>query len=832
MPGIQQLREAVRPLRRSPAFSTLAVAAIAVGVGVTTAVFTLFSAVVLRPLPYPDAESLVTPALTATGPRHPDRERFPFSYPKFTTFAAAQRQLAAVAAYTGEQLNLTDGEEPERVATEAVTLDYFGVLGAQPLVGRLFAPATEGSAGGERNVVLSEGLWRRRFGGDPQVVGRVLEIERLPFTVVGVAPRGFVAMSSAPELWLPIAALPAVWGWDSALTEAGSHFLDAVARVRPGVTAEALAADAAAAGQAVAAAHPTPPEFDDGTVWGARVDSLAEVRSDPNLRRSLAVLLAAVAGVLLVACANVAGLLLARSVSRRREFAVRASLGAGRARLVAQLLGENVVIVAVGGALGLAIAASLVSGLVAAAPQALSNWGVSGADLANLEAARLDLGVALFALGAVAVAALLSGLAPALLAARTEPAEALRDGGASLAGAGGHRRHGARRLLVVAQAAIAVVLLIGAGLLLRSLGHLLAVDPGFRAERVLSLRLVPSQGELDRTTAPLMHAAVLERVGGLPGVQAVSLGNCAPVSDACNRTIVRSLDGVALDRAAAPVVGSHNVGPGYFATLGVPLVAGREFTAADRQGAPRVAIVNATAARRLWPGQKAVGRRINIGMGMDRDELAEIVGVVGDVRYGALESPPREDVYLADLQSGWPATVLLVRTAGDPLAALPAVREAVRAVAPTLPMVGVRTLDEQLARASSRTRFAALLLGVFSALALLLAALGVYGVVAQTVADRRRELGLRMALGAEARRVGSLVLGQGLRLAAAGAALGVPAAWAASRALESLLFEVVPGDPWTYAAVPLVVLAATAAASLLPAWRAARLDPASVLRAE
>jgi putative ABC transport system permease protein len=786
----------------------------------------------LRPLPYPDPDGLYAPALTASGSSFSDRERFPFSYPKFETFAAAQTQLAAVAAYTGEQLNFTGGDEPERLAAELVTPDYFGVLGAQPLVGRLFAPATEGAAGGERNVVLAEGFWRRRFGADPGVVGRVLEIERLPFTVVGVAPQHFVALSATPELWLPLAALPDVWGWPEALTEAGSHFLDAVARVRPGVAPAALAADIAGAGQAVAEAHRTPPEFDDGSVWGARIESLAEVRRDPNLRRSLTVLLAAVGGVLLVACANVAGLLLARSVSRRRELAVRASLGAGRGRLVAQLLAENVTLVALGGALGVLGASSLVRGLVAAAPQALSNWGVSGADLASLTSARVDGAVALFAVAAVAMSALLAGLAPALLAARTDPAEALRQGNASLAGAGGHRRHGARRMLVVLQSAIAVVLLVGAGLLLRSLGRLLEVDPGFRPERVLSFRLVPSQGEYDKATAPLMHAAVMERVGGLPGVQSVSLGTCAPVSDACNATIVRAVDGVVFDRAAAPRVGSHNVGPGYFATLGVPVEAGREFTAADRQGAPRVAVVSAAAARKLWPGKEAVGRQINIGMGMDRDEVAEVVGVVGDVRYGALESPPNEDVYLADLQSGWPSGYLFVRTAGDPLAALPAVREAVRSVAPNLPLVGVRTLEEQLARASSRTRFAALLLGGFSALALLLSALGVYGVVAQMVADRRRELGLRMALGAEAQRVARLVLRQGLVLAGAGVAIGVPAAWAVSRALATLLYEVAPSDPGTFVGVALLVLAAAGAACFLPAWRAARLDPASVLRAE
>jgi putative ABC transport system permease protein len=831
MIGATGLHEATRQLRRSPGFSALVVLVIALAVGATTAVFSLVNAVLLRPLPYPDPATLWAPHLVNEGGgfRSPWA---PFSHPKYRTFLEAQQVFAQVGAYTDENFNLTAGETPERIASEMVTPDYFSVLGARPLVGRLFAAGDEDVAGGARSVLLAEGLWRRRFGGDPEVVGKTLEIERHTFTVIGVLPESFVALSGPTDLWLPLATLPVMWDWAEALDEAGSHFLRAVARSRRGLAPEVVRAGSAAAGTAVAEAHPTPAEFADGSKWSGGAQTLAEFRRDANLRRSLVVLLAAVAGVLLVACANVAGLLLARSVSRRRELAVRASLGAGRSRLAGQLLGESLVLAGLGGVGGVVLAPMLVRGLFAVAPQALSSWGVSGSDLQNLTAARVDAAVLLFAMAVVTLAAMLAGLAPALVASRADPAEALREGGASLAGAGGHRRHRTRRALVVIQSAAAVVLLVGAGLLLRSLDRLWRVDPGFRPQGTVSLHLVPSQGEFDRTSAPLLHERTLERIAALPGVASVSLGNCLPVSDACNSTIVRAIDGVELPRAEAPLVGAHNVGPGYFRTLGVRLVAGREFAASDRVGAPRVAIVDEATARRLWPDESALGRQISIGMGMQQGEFAEVVGVVSDVRYGTLESAPTEDVYLPDFQTGWSSTRLFVRAEGDPLSLVPALREALRDVAPSVPIASVRTLDEQLARASSRTRFAALLLGVFAALALLLAALGVYGVVAQSVADRRRELGLRMALGAEARRIARMVVQQGVSLVALGVALGAAAAWAAARALEGLLYGVSPRDPWTYAAVPLVVLAAAGVACWLPAWRAARLDPATVLRAE
>jgi predicted permease len=680
--------------------------------------------------------------------------------------------------------------------------------------------------------VLSHGYWQRSFGGDAAVVGRTVELAHKSFTIVGVLPSSFAPLTGKTDLWLPLASLPVMWGWPEALQEAGSHFLHAVARARPGLDATAIRAGAVDAGRAVAAAHPTPAKYDDGAVWGADGETLGASRRDDNLRRSLLVLLIAVVGVLLVACANVAGLQLARAVSRRREMAVCASLGAGRLRLLTQGLVESFALALAGGALGVALAQALVRGLVALAPQALPGWGLAGADVDSLVAAQIDWRVVAFALAATFASAILAGLVPALAAARTDPAVALREGGGSLAGAGGHGRHGLRRALVVAQTAAAIVLLVGAGLLLRSLGSLLAIDPGFRGDPVLTLRIVPSEGEYDEKSAPLFHQSLLERVAALPGVSGASLGTCAPLSDSCNRTIVRSLDETAVPRDQRPVVGSHNVGPGFFSTLGIRLVAGREFSPADRAGSPRVAVLGRLAAQKLFPGEDPLGHRLSIGMGMKEGEQAEIVGVVEDVRYGALSSPPREDVYLADLQSGWPSGVLFVRATGDPLQLVPAIRQTLKQIAPDLPVVGVRTMREQAARASSRTRFAALLLFTFAAAALLLAALGVYGVLAQMVADRRRELGLRLALGADAANLQRLVMRQGMALAGAGALIGLPGSALSARALGSLLYGVSAGDPWTFLGAPLAVLAATAAACWMPARRAARLDPATTLRSE
>jgi predicted permease len=823
---------ALRTLRKAPGFALAAILTIALGVGATTAVFTLISAVLLAPLPYPDAGGLWVPHLTAVHGGISDQPEFPFSYPKFETFRAEQKVFANIAAFTDESFNRTGTAEPERVATELVTPEYFSVLGVRPELGRLFAAGSEDVTGGASSVLLSHGYWQRSFGGDAAVIGRKIELAHQSFIIVGVLPAGFAPLTGKTDLWLPLSTLPAMRGWPEALQEPGDHFLHAVARALPGLDAAAVRAGIAAAGRAVAAAYPTPAKYDDGAIWGAGGMSLADSRRDRDLRRSLLVLLFAVCGVLLVACANVAGLQLARAVSRRRELAVCASLGAGRLRLLTQGLAESFALALAGGATGVALAKTLVGGLVALAPQALPGWGLAGADVDSLVAAQIDWRVAAFAVAATLASAIVAGLVPALAAARTDPAVALRDGGGSLAGAGGHGRHGLRRALVVAQTAAAIVLLVGAGLLMRSLGSLLAIDPGFRGDSVLTLRIVPSDGEYDEKSAPLFHQRLLERVAALPGVSGASLGTCMPLSDNCNRTVVRSLDETAVPRDQRLVVGSHNVGPGFFSTLGIRLVAGREFSPSDRAGSPRVAVLGRTAAQKLFPGRDPIGHRLNIGMGMSEGEQAEVVGVVENVRYGALSSPPREDVYLADLQSGWPSGVLFVRATGDPLLLVPAIRQTLKEIAPDLPLVGVRTMREQAARASSRTRFAALLLFTFATAALLLAALGVYGVVAQMIADRRRELGLRMALGADGANVRRLVMRQGLALAGIGALIGLPGGGLSARAMGSLLYGVSTGDPWTFLGVPLVVAAAAAAACWLPAHRAARLDPASILRAD
>ncbi len=826
------LKSAIRHLRRSPGFTTLAVAAIALGVGAVTAVFTLVSAVLLAPLPYPDAGSLWVAHLTRSTGLEATRPDFPFSYPKFETFSDTQKVFREVAAFTNENFNRTGTDRPERVSVEVVTPTYFPVLGARPELGRLFAEGSEDTKGGAPSALLSHAYWQRSFGGDRDVVGRTIEISHQSFTVVGVLPAGFAPLTGTTDLWLPLSSLPKLWDSHDLFESAGWHFLHVVARAWPGLDAAAVEAGAAAAGRRVAEAHPTDPRDNDGAVWGGGAETLAASRADADLRRSLLVLLAAVTAVLLVACANVAALLLARAVSRRREMAVRASLGADRRSLLALGLAESSLLAIVGGAAGLLLARALGRGLVVLAPVALPTWGLSGADLDRLSAASIDWRVALFACAATFATALLAGLAPAREASRTDPALALREGGGSLAGGGGHGRHNLRRGLVVAQTAAAVVLLIGAGLLVRTLGHLLAIDPGFHADSVLTVRILPSEGDYDRTTAPLFHRQLVEQMETLGGVSSASLGTCTPLSDSCNETVVVSVDGAVIPRSEAPNVGAHNVAPGYFRTLGIGVLEGREFLPSDLVGSPRVAILDRSAAAKLFPGIDPLGHRLRIGMAMKDGEEAEVVGLVDDVRYGALAKPPGENVYLADYQSGWASATLFVRTKGDPLQVLPGLREVAHRIAPDLPLTSVRTMREQAARASSRTRFATLLLTVFAGLALVLASLGIYGVLAQIVADRRRELGLRMVLGADRRLLRRLVLGQGLKLAGLGVAIGIPIAGLAGHTLASLLYGVPAGDLWTYLSVPLVALAAAAVACWLPARRASRLDPATVLREE
>jgi predicted permease len=682
MMRVDDLLAALRHLRRNLRFAVLAVATLALGLTATITAFGLLSAVFLAPLPYPDAERLWAPYLEVQVPDQ-EAERSRFTYPEFDSFRRSQQVFDHVAAYVGNRLPLTGDQGPDRIATELVSPEYFSVLGARPQIGRLFLTTSGEAAGDASSLLLSDRLWRRRFGADPSIIGRSVTVLRQSFTVVGVLPADFGGLLDETELWFPLAALPALWDYPDAFTSSDFQQLRVVALARPGVSGEAVRGDVASVGRSL-------PRI-DGTVLSANAETLAESRRDPNLRRILVLLLAAAGAVLLIASSNVAGLQLASTAARKRELVIRNALGATRRRVIAQILVESGILAGLGGAIGLALAFALLRLLVALAPPDLPGWGLSGADVKNLLQGGISPAVVLFALSATLVALLFAGCVPAFQASRRDSAAALREGGASLAGARGHRHQVGRRVLVVLQTVAAVVLLATAGLLLHSLNELLGIDPGFQARSVLALR-IESATMYGRERAPLFHQRLIEEVTELPGISGAALGSCIPLS--CHRTTtLGSVDGRALSEGMSPTFGTQFVSPGYFQTLGIPLLAGRDFTVNDHLGSPKVVMVSQSLARRMWPGASPIGHRLNSVSDSVDNEEAEVIGVVADVRVRSLTEPPAGDLYIADSQNGASWGVLFVQTKERRPAVEAALRRTFQRVDPDLPFLVLGALD-------------------------------------------------------------------------------------------------------------------------------------------
>jgi predicted permease len=830
----QDARYAVRWLARSPGFAAIAILTLGLGIGTVTTIFSILDAAVLRPLPYRDPDSLMTVAITRReGAQTP--ETFPWSAPKFVSLRRHARTFEAVAAYAREDLNLTGVAEPERLVAEIVSATYFPVLGVGAALGRTFTAEEDGAPGAHPVVVISHGLWQRRFGGDRGIVGRVVQINRVPMTVVGVAPERFSGLAGDAELWVPM-AMAGAFLYPEILTENGNHWHGVVARRKAGVTAEEVAAELDVVGQTITLENPMEAS---PAIWGASAAPLDASRVDPALRRSVLVLFGAVTFVLLIACANVAALMLARASTRGREVAIRVAIGAGRRRIVRQVLTESVVLSLAGGLAGVL----------------LSLWGVE--TLSRLErisgvgdpsflfrftTVSLDSRVLLFALGVSLATGVLFGMAPALHASRSDLAAALKEGGAgAVAGDGGSRRVSIRGLLVPLQVALALVLLVGAGLMARSLARLTGYRAGFEAGSVLTLRFDPSGvTDDDRVRAGVFRRSLLERLAALPAVASAATGRTAPLSSRNMVAIVRQVDDRRLvSQGRMPgsgetiEIGLHDVSPDYFRTLRIPIRKGRAFTTEDRGDSPKVVIVNETAARRLWPGQDPIGRKIAAtSFYFADDATAEVVGVAGDVVYGRPGEPQGLDLYFPSFQAGLSWATIFVKTEGDAAALAPAVRREIKALSPNLPVFDVTTLERRVARTFGRERFAAALLSLLAGIALFLASVGIYGLVAETVAARTREIGVRMALGAEPGDILRRVLRRGLTLAGIGLAAGVLAALALSRVLSSLLFGVGAGDPATYAGVSIVLLLVSAAACWIPSRRATRVDPVTALRSE
>lgn len=817
------LRYAIRSLRRQPVFALTAILTLAVGIGTTTAVFSVADAVLFRPLPFRNPDRLMqlchpVPAILGL---KPNRNSPWWSYPKYVTFREAQNVFDATAVYTSTGMKYTGGADPETLPGEFAESTYFEILSVRTQLGRIFLREEDGDPGAHNVVVLSDGLWRR-LGADRNVIGRRMPLEGQAYTVVGVAAPGFRGMSGRAEFWAP-----ASMASERDLTVRYSHNWYAIARRKPGVSiAEAVAATVVA-GAAVDRAHP---DTHFHKTWGAYARPLSELRAEPEARRAGWIFFGAVGLLLLVACANVINLLLTRNAARRREIAIRQAVGAGRARLLRQLLVEAGVIAAAGGACGVLLAGLGVRVIASMNPAGTNPLfqRLSGMMVSSLSAVRIDTRVLLFSVATAALACLISGLMPALSAMRTDLVEDLKAGAAS------RRRRfsvgwaAGSRAIVVAEVALAVILATGAALMIRSFTRLLAIRTGMDADNLLTVAL--DTHELRGKSRDAFVERLQARIAVIPGVTSVAARDSAPLVDCCSITSVNFPDRPPASNDAAPLVSQFLVTPDYFRTARVPLLGGRVFSTADHESSPKVVVLSDSAARRFWPGESAIGKRVQTG-----DELqdgAEVIGVIGDVRNRRLIEDEPPSVYAPASQHPGRLQVLLIRTEREPIALAGAVRGLVRELDRNLVIRDVKTMHERISDAGSKQRFGAGLLAIFAAIAVALAAIGVYGVMACSVAQSTREMGIRLALGANPAGVAGLVVRRGATLVFAGLAIGIPAALALSRLLASLLYEVKPADPAAYAGTAAVLALVALPACWLPARRAARTDATVALRAD
>jgi putative ABC transport system permease protein len=794
-------RYGLRALRKSPGFAAVTIAVLALGIGANTAIFSVVHAVLLKPLPYPEADRIVAVPHTPPQDIFPGRKYFSVSPANYYDWKAQNSVFSNMAMGAGGVAAITGGGEPLSLDSFYVTGEFFGVMKATPLAGRLFSPADDES--GHDVVVLSEELWKSRFGGNPSVVGTTVTIDGKAHEIVGVLPAK-LAYPAEARLWLPLR----LTAEERAIR--GAHDFGVLARLKNGVSAEAARSQMNAIAARLAAQYPA-----DNKGWGAAVIPLQEDLVG-DVRPALLVLLGAVGFVLLIACANVANLVLARTVARRKEIAVRAALGAGRGRIVRPILAETVVLAFLGGALGLLLAGLGVRLIVA----------FLGDQMPRVNDIRVDLPVLAFTFVLAIVTGVLAGLLPAWKLSHANPNDALKQGGRSDADAGSPVL---RHTLVVSEVALALVLMLGAGLLVRSLGRLQRVDPGFEPKNVLHARLTLPGGKYPTPQSrTAFFERVLERVRALPGVEAAGAINVLPLTDGGSTQPVAIEGRPVVPLSEQPEVAVRVLYPGALPALRIRLREGRDFAATDTADSPPAVLISETMAKRFWPGESAVGKRLTLSFfpGVQR----EVVGVVADVKLrGLAKTEPISALYRPHSQMAFDWMALLVRTAQDPGSVSSAVREVVRAVDPDQPVLDVGTMEEHLGQTLSHPRFNMLLLGVFAILALGLSALGIYSVLSYAVRRRTREIGIRMALGANSRDVLRLIVLQGMRPALIGVAIGLVGALALGRALSSLVFGVRATDPITFVAAAGLLAAVALLACAVPAWRATRVHPTEAL---
>ncbi|MEP7272055.1 MAG: ABC transporter permease [Acidobacteriota bacterium] len=798
---IQDLRYGLRVLRKGKGFTIVAVIALALGIGANTAIFSVVNKVLLQPLPYANADQLLMIRETNV-PKFPE---FSIAPGNFIDWQKQSTVFSSMAAYRGQAYILVGGSEPERVRATRITSGLFGMLGAAPILGRDFTP--EEDQDGKGNVViLSNGFWQRRFGGDKNAVGQSLTLSGQPFSIVGIMPATFKFPDPTIDLWAPIAFTA------RDAQNHGGHYISAIARLKPGASVDQARSELDTIAGRLSQQYP-----DSNTGWGVKVVPLQDYIVN-DVKPALYILLGAVLLVLLIACANVANLLLVRASSRQKEISLRAALGASRWRVARQLLTESVLLAVIGGVVGLGVAYWGLSLLLQLAPEGLP----------RIQDVSIDGRALVFTLVVTVITGVVFGLVPALQASRPNLNETLKEGGRG--GTEGTRRQRLRSTLVVVEIALSLVLLVCAGLLIKSFVRLLGVDPGFNPQHVLvtGIGLSPTKYRDDAQKGAFFNQ-LLAGLSSVPGVQAAGVTQALPISgDYVLSFIVQGRP--AYKPGEGPSTNYYSVSADYFKAMGIPLLRGRLFNDRDVQGAPRVAIINDAMAKKFFADEDPLGKRIHVSNGPET--FREIVGVVGDVRQYGLDQAATVQTYEPQMQAPFGGMTVVVRTAGEPTSLSAAVRDQVRAIDKDQPVSTMRTMEEIVSTSVASRRFSMLLLGVFAGLALVLAAVGIYGVMAYSVSQRTHEIGIRLALGARRGDVVRLVLGQGMAVAGIGVAVGVVAAFAATRLLSTLVYGVSLTDPVIFVSIPLILGAVALVACLLPARRATMVDPLVALRYE
>jgi len=783
----------------------VAVLTLGLGIGANTAIFSFVNAVLLKPLPFASPEQLVLAfAKTSQIPRTW------VTFPDLQDWRQQSQLFSSLSGYASQSVNLTGKEEPTRVIGSFVSPNFFETLKVDVARGHGFDPSADESRS-EREVILSDATWRNRYGSDPSVIGTALNLNGQPYVVIGIMPESFHFPSSDADVWMPLKYYPN-FSNDRRQTSAA-----VIGRLKAGVSIKQCQSEMDTIAARLAAQYP-----DTNADRGIQIERFQDIVVE-DLRPSLLVLLGAVAFVLLIACANVANLLIARSLTRQKEMAIRAALGASRPRLIRQILTETLMLSLIGGALGLFVGITATDLLNANSPSGLPS-GVS---------VKLDTSVLLFTLGLSMATGLLFGLAPALKFSSIDVYETLREGGKT--SGSGSVRSGARGVLVVSQVALAVVLLIGSGLMIRSFANLIRVSPGFNAEKLLTLEYrVPRSKYPEGVQQWNFHQQVVERVRALPGVDSASVVLALPYSGNGGSMTFVPLDRAEPAKGDEPRAQRNSADQYYFNTMQIPLLSGRVFGEQDQVGTPAVVVINQTMARRYWPDGDPIGKSIRLNdPGMDiNGATASIIGVVGDIKHGSLDEPSTPQIYVAFAQHPFIFATLVVRTQPEPTTMSDAVRSAVWSVDRDQPVWKVRTVEFLINRDLGPRRFMMALLSVFAGLALLLASIGIYSVISYSVTQRTHEIGVRMALGARSGEVVKMIVGQGMVLVTIGVACGLVGAFAVTRLLSGMLFGVAASDPITFVAISGVLMVVALAACFVPARRASKVDPMIALRCE